>query len=158
MLLPYGLGRHRHFGSACGDKARPCRWIAAVSRLHLACRADQGNDGPAAGDRRSLGRDRLGVGSRPRGKGGSRSVPLALDYLAACALGIAAYIGIAVAFSPGILSSAGPRANFTFTWATIEANANIWLDMIVRDWLQLLPLAAAAAYLAARRGSGPTSP
>jgi len=81
-------------------------------------------------------------------RGDSRSVPLALDFLAACALGIAAYIGIAVAFSPGILSGAGPRANFTFTWATIGANANIWLDVIVRDWLQLLPLVVAAAYLA----------
>jgi hypothetical protein len=61
-------------------------------------------------------------------KGDSRSTPPAMGFLAACALGIAAYIGIAVAFSPGILSGAGPRANFTFTWPTLGPNTAIWLD------------------------------
>ncbi|MCX6071894.1 MAG: hypothetical protein NTU91_13735 [Chloroflexi bacterium] len=74
--------------------------------------------------------------------------PLARDFLLACALGITAYLGTAFAASPGILSGAGPRANFTFTWATIETNTKVWLDLIVRDWLQLLPLVVAAAYCA----------
>ncbi len=40
----------------------------------------------------------------------------------------------------------------------IRANAGIWLDLLVRDWLQLLPLVMAAAYLAVTRRKLPHLP
>jgi hypothetical protein len=75
------------------------------------------------------------------------------DFMVACGLGIATYAAMAVASSPSIISAAGPRANFGLTWTTITAHANIWLDFIVRAWLYLLPLLAAAAisFVATRR-------
>jgi hypothetical protein len=72
------------------------------------------------------------------------SVHLTRGYTAACGIGLAAYIAAALAASPSVVSGAGPRANFTFTWDKIVANTNVWLDLVVRDWLYILPLALSA--------------
>lgn len=75
------------------------------------------------------------------------------DFTAASAVGIVTYAVLALAATPTIISAAGPRANFGLTWATIVAHAMIWIDLLVRDWLYLVPLFAAAAvgFVAKRR-------
>jgi hypothetical protein len=62
-------------------------------------------------------------------------------------LGVGVFALGVLRLSPSTVSAAGPQANFTFTWDLIRGNANVWLDLLVRDWLYLLPLVAAAAYL-----------
>jgi hypothetical protein len=70
-------------------------------------------------------------------------------YAMAAIVGIGIFALGVLLFSPSTVSGAGPRANFFLTWPTIQANAHVWLDLIVRDWLQLLPLSVAGAYLLA---------
>ncbi len=88
---------------------------------------------------------------RMRGEGDAvRILPLPADFLVAAGLGVGSYILGVITLSPSTVSGAGPRANFAFDWAVLIANARIWLDWIVRDWLYLLPLVIAAAYLVIR--------
>ncbi len=78
---------------------------------------------------------------------GARHSPDPREFVLAAVLGVGVFgLGV-LRLSPSTVSAAGPQANFTFTWAVIRGNANVWLDLLVRDWLYLLPLLAAAAYL-----------
>jgi hypothetical protein len=79
---------------------------------------------------------------------GAKHSPDPREFVLAAVLGVGVFALGVLRLSPSTVSAAGPQANFTFTWAVIRGNANVWLDLLVRDWLYLLPLLAAAAYLA----------
>jgi len=83
-------------------------------------------------------------------RGASWRFPYAHQFVLAAVVGIGVFALGVLTLSPSTVSGAGPRANFTFAWDVIAGNARTWLDWIVRDWLYLLPLVIAAAYLVIR--------
>ena len=88
-------------------------------------------------------------------RGNPRNTEMALDFMLACSLGIVVAVVLALGSSPSVVSAAGPRANFGLSWPSMAAKASIWLDLIVRDWLYLVPcvIAAALGLVASRRPS-----